>query len=85
MSETITPTLHDIVKAALEKGGYEGLFSSCGRCACEMADLFPCDAPSGACRAGYKIKCPGDDCTLWAEPLGDHHWHIVETKPEGKP
>lgn len=65
--------LHDLVRQALEAGGYDGLFHADGDCACKKDDLFPCGEPSPSCQPGYERPCPG--C------CGEHDWHIAAAKP----
>lgn len=54
-------TVKEIVAEWLKSHGYDGLFAEGGECACELADLMPCDAEGcETCIAGYKCK-PGPD------------------------
>ena len=64
-------TLLEIVEQYLIANKFDGLFSDDG-CACEVGDLFPCEAPHGDCQPGYKSPC---DC-------GEgHSYHISLEKP----
>lgn len=64
-------TLQQLVKDALMRGGYDGLYNEAGDCACEATDLAPCSRPSLECRPGYRAPC---EC-------GDHDFHIEPRKP----
>lgn len=67
-------TVREMVVAALRAGGFDGLYNADGECACELANLFPCDGVGeiGACRAGYKRTCAS----------GEFSFHIVATRAE---
>lgn len=69
------PNVREIVAEWLKEHGYEGLYSP-DYCACENADLMPCDEPCESCRAGYKRPCPGEDCPMG----GGCDFHIGETR-----
>ena len=77
MSKPTTPTVMEMVKTALEAGGYGGLFNPRG-CACEIGDIAPCGEIYRDCRAGYKQEGCTDECGIGCD------WHIVDEKPEGK-
>lgn len=63
-----------IVIEYLKAKGYDGLWSPDAECACEVADLMPCEEIGiGGCEPGYKIKCGGDDCIAGGD-CGK--WHI---------
>lgn len=70
-------TVLDMVKAALEAGGYDGLFQP-GACACLISDLSPGNCLRENCSAGHKVH--SKDCKYCKS--GD--WHIQARKPEGK-
>lgn len=63
----------EIVVKHLKREGFDGLYSSCGDCACKLDDLAPCANIQGDCTAGYLQPCPPD--------CGDHDWHIGPDKP----
>ena len=63
----------EIVAEYLDREGYDGLYSSCGDCACKTDDLAPCGEIHGDCAAGYLQPCPPD--------CGEHDWHIGADKP----
>ena len=63
----------EIVSEYLSREGFDGLYSSCGECACKKDDLAPCGEVHGDCAAGYLQPC-NDDC-------GEHDWHIGCDKP----
>lgn len=65
-------TVLAIVKDALKRGGFDGLFNPLLDCACELSDLEPCGSMGSNCSAGYRAPC---DC-------GDHDCHIQQEKPE---
>ncbi len=65
------PTVREMVIAALESGGYDGLVADDSECACDLSDLVPCGELGEQCTAGWKGPC---DC-------GDHDWHITTVKP----
>ena len=69
------PTLIKIVQQYLKKGGYDGLFNA-GECACEVDNLFPCEAPADDCKPGHFAPCP--------KTCGEHDWHIQARKPKTK-
>ena len=66
------PTVREMVRAALEAGGYDGLYSMDSECGCELADLFPCCGDGVEhCKAGHKVPCAcGEGCD----------WHIGPRK-----
>lgn len=68
--------IKEIVKAFLEKNGFDGLFDDLGACGCENSDLMPCDESVWNCLPGYKIKCDPESCELG----GDCEWHISPEK-----
>jgi hypothetical protein len=77
------PDVKDIVRDHLLAHGYDGLSNYTkttwfGECACDLADLCPCDGEGGvlSCVPGHKVPCPSD--------CGEHEWHI-EPKPSAVP
>lgn len=54
------PDVLQIVNAALTAGGFDGLFSAGGECACAVGDLAPCGEIQGDCETGYRVPCPGE-------------------------
>ena len=42
----------------LKKNGFDGLFND-NECACDLADLCPCDSEIEECQPGHKKPC---DC-----------------------
>ncbi len=72
-------TVQDIIKRYLTDNGYDGLFNTDidGGCACEIADLAPCQEVGLDCKAGYKEPCNGDGYGCG----GDCSFHIVLDKP----
>jgi len=55
----MNPSIEQIIKMYLMENGYDGLYNSEDECACEIANLLPCDCPHGDhCKAGYKCKPP---------------------------
>ena len=59
----------------LKKNGFDGLFNDNGECACDLADLCPCDSEGiEECQPGHKKPC---DC-------GEEHEFHIELK-EAKP
>lgn len=72
-----TPTVREMVAAALRAQGFDGLYTN--ECACLIDDLMPCDLAVMACHAGYKVPCPRDEeCGC---DLGDCEWHVMAEKP----
>lgn len=51
--------LKKLVKQALEREGFDGLFNLNGACACTNEDLFPCEQPGVDCEPGYLAPCDG--------------------------
>lgn len=66
----------DIVRRYLSAGGFDGLYSADGECACDTDDLAPCGETPQDCRAGYKVPCPST--------CGAHDWHIQDEKLKEK-
>jgi hypothetical protein len=63
-------TVKDIIVEWLKAHGYDGLYSEGGECACEMADLCPCDDAGFSCEPGYKRKPRADedpDCKFYID------------------
>ncbi len=63
-------TVRDIIAAAIVEGGWDGLYSPSGECACFLDDLAPCGEPQADCRVGVRAPCPPE--------CGEHDWHITE-------
>jgi hypothetical protein len=55
-------TVREIVRAYLDKHGYDGLYLW-GTCGCLKDDLMPCGEPNPLCAPGYKL--PGDEGYDW--------------------
>jgi hypothetical protein len=71
-------TMRELLCEALKQRGYDGLYSDGYDCACEIADLMPCEEPRADCQAGYKAPCKGgDECPVG----GGCPFHIVAQKP----
>ncbi len=68
-------TVLEIVKLAIQEGGFDGLYNECSDCACLTDDLAPCTQFEEGCRAGYRAPCDGTCDT------GDCDFHIVEKMP----
>lgn len=68
----------DMVKFYLKQEQFDGLYSDDGECACELADLAPCDNMGEFCRAGYRYWCEDNDCQWTAE--AGKHWHMRNVK-----
>lgn len=71
-------TVKSIVKAYLEKEGYDGLVHGNRYCACLVDDLFPCEDETDQCEAGHKAPCDPEDCQI----DGECDWHINAGKRE---
>lgn len=54
-------------------GGYDGLVSDGGECACLTGDLAPCGEIRGDCVAGHKGPCDPQDCSA----DGNCDFHII--------
>ena len=63
-----------IIELHLKRMGYDGLFNTAVDCACELADLAPCDGIVAKCEQGYKIPCDAETCIHG----GGCEWHIGE-------
>jgi ribosomal protein S27AE len=48
----------DIVWAAIQAAGADGLFNRAGECACVLADLAPASCLHEDCRIGRRGDCP---------------------------
>lgn len=76
-----TPNLEGLVSDWLKKNGYDGLYNTCGECACLSSDLAPCENPNfDRCKAGY-IQDPagyGDGQAEW-EP--EYEWLVGAEPP----
>jgi hypothetical protein len=57
--------LLDVVKAGLEKAGYDGLFNECGECGCRNGDLSPGNCFTEDCLPAY-IHIHSKRPELWA-------------------
>lgn len=57
--------LLDVVKAGLEKTGYDGLLNECGECGCKNSDLFPGNCFTEDCLPAY-IHIHSKRPELWA-------------------
>ena len=68
------PSVKEILIKYLKKHGYDGLYNSWAECACETADLGPCDEMSPDCIAGYKV--PSDP----EENNSGFDWKISEER-----
>ena len=65
-------TVIEIVEAALQASGHDGLFSDLDDCSCLIGDLAPCcDNYVGQCEAGYKVSCT----------CHEGGWHVQREKP----
>ncbi len=67
--------IKSIVEKYLRENKFDGLWSDCFYCGCEIDDLMPCEEPMTNCEPGYKIPC-GDDCPAG----GGCDWHIGPNK-----
>jgi hypothetical protein len=67
-------TVREIIGKHLKDNGFDGLYSPDGECACEIADLMPCEGCCDRCEPGYRTQC---DC-------GDHDYHISGKREEEK-
>ena len=72
--------VRELLVAALRERGYDGLYQAGGMgCACELADLAPCENPDPInCHPGYRGPCPAPgvvDCG------GDCDFHMVKDRP----
>lgn len=52
-------TVLQMVRNALEAGGYDGLYNDHGECGCPKDDLSPGDCLTEECEAAYLHECPG--------------------------
>jgi len=80
MTKERNKTVQDIIKDYLKTNGFGGLFNADGECACELLDLFPCEAPGEKCEAGYKSECNPDTCNFG----GYCGFHISRRKRRGR-
>ena len=48
----MTQTIREMLESYLRMGGYDGLWSPDGGCACWLRDLMPCAGPVDECRPG---------------------------------
>lgn len=72
-------TVKKIIEKYLKEHGYDGLFNAGGgECACEIADIAPCDEISPYCTAGIKGPCDPENCPA----DGDCEWHMVPGEPK---
>ncbi len=62
--------LVDLLRDALELGGYDGLYNP-GECSCLLQyGLAPCSGVTDDCTAGYRIEGCSDECGLGCD------WHV---------
>jgi len=67
-------TVRSIVRAFLVSAGYDGLCHRDAECACELADLFPCESEGvEQCQPGYRTPCNCGE---------GHGFHIDPKRPE---
>ena len=52
------PTVIEIVREHLEKGGFGGLMEESINCGCKLDDLVPCSSDFSGCEPGYKHMDP---------------------------
>ena len=75
-------TVKAMAEAYLNLTGLDGLCSAQDDCACEAADLMPCDSEHIAgCVAGVKVPCNPDYC----HGDGDCDFHIEPAPKAGEP
>ena len=70
----MTPDVREIVIERLVTDGFDGLYSSCGECACTVDDFAPCGNIQSDCSAGYQITAPDGS---------EHDFLIVPERPAG--
>jgi len=66
------PDTGDMVKAFLDRGGYDGLYNLDDRCSCSLDDFIPCGRIESDCVAGYyQVGCTngcGEGCDFHIVP-----------------
>lgn len=75
------PTVKEIVEKFLTTHGFDGLYSKCNRCSCEVDDLMPCSDYDNICdcQAAYRYPATEKDKTRWGE---DCEYVFKLEKPE---
>lgn len=69
----MTPSAEALLIAAMQAGGFDGLFNAHADCACELDDLMPCGMEPCGCHAGWKHPDADqrDEILIWDTPPVD--------------
>ena len=87
------PTVSELVTAGLKAGGFDGLLSDDGECACLTEEGIPCEAAPPTCMGGYKLLCIAEsdclfckreDCDGWEDREDIELWTIMLEKPKDR-